>query len=210
MIHDRQRLALEAKAFLLDWLVWAYMPAAVLYFSRDSISDAGLGGWLYGAAALAGLVLAAILGKVGVTIGERLVGLAPLPPVEERGQTRQTPWYRTQLGWTAALLAIITFVLGWQITEINLYYVFTRADKLTNMTDRLLRPYWPVIGALLEKMIETIFLALMATIMSVPIAAIVSFFCGSQHHVQDLGQVGHSASGLCTRRSGRLGGQLAV
>ena len=76
---------------------------------------------------------------------------------------------------TGAILAIVTLVLGWNITEINLYYVFTRADRMANMTDRLFRPYWAVFPALIEKMIETIFLALMATVISVPIAAVLSF-----------------------------------
>ena len=175
MNNENVTLKAHLQAFLLDWLIWAYMPAAILYRFRDQVGKSSLGAWLYVGAVLVGFVLAAVMEKVGTTIGIRILSLVPEEPLEERGKKKQVSWYRTQIGWTAALLAVITFVLGWHITEINLYYVFTRADKMRNMTDRLFRPYWPVLGTLIEKMIETIFLALMATIMSIPLAAIVSF-----------------------------------
>ncbi|MHB1318600.1 MAG: ABC transporter permease subunit, partial [Anaerolineae bacterium] len=131
--------------------------------------------WLYVASAIIGLLLALILETKGLTIGERVVGLVPAE-IEVEGVARpRVPWYRSQLGITGLILGVVTFVLGWNITEINLYYVFTRADRMANMTDRLFRPYWAVFPALIEKMIETIFLALMATLISVPIAALLSF-----------------------------------
>ena len=163
------------KAMLLDWLIWAYLPVAVLYFFHTELKDLSYLAWLYAGAVLFGLILAIVLEATGVSIGKRLFGIVAEEPVEERGTTARAPWYKTQIGITAVLLAVITFVLGWRITEINLYYVFTRADKMTNMTDRLLRPYWPVIGTLFEKMIETIFLALMSTVLAIPLAIIVSF-----------------------------------
>ncbi len=165
------------KAFLLDWLIWAYVPVGFVYLFRDTVSDLPFAVWLYLGGVGLGLVLALLLEIFGgITIGEKLVGLAPEIPVEERGKYKRAPWYKTLVGLTALLLFVETFVLGWNITEINLYYVFTRADKMQNITDRLLRPYWPVFGTLIEKLIETIFLALMATVGAIPLGALVSFF----------------------------------
>lgn len=165
----------RAKAIALDWLIWAYVPAAIVYFFRDTLSGKPYSAWLYAASVIVGLLLALILEAKGLTIGERVVGLAPAEVEIEGVARRRVPWYRTQLGITGLILGVVTFVLGWNITEINLYYVFTRADRMANMTDRLFRPYWAVFPALIEKMIETIFLALMATLISVPIAAVLSF-----------------------------------
>lgn len=164
------------KALALDWLIWAYIPAAIAYYFRDTLAKLPYRAWIYLASIPIGLVVALILENTGTSLGERIVGLAPERSEETPLPQRRTPWYRTQVGVTAALVGIITFVLGWKITQINLYYVFTRADRMANMTDRLLRPYWPVMGTLIEKMIETIFLALMATVISIPLAALVSFF----------------------------------
>ena len=176
MTHDRERQKAHLQAFALDWLIWTYVPAAITYFFREELADSGISLWLYLAGIVLGAVLAAVLEHSGNTLGHRIVGLIPETPIEQRGMTRRAPWYQTQIGWTAAIVGVVTFVLGWRVTEINLYYVFTRADKMTNMTDRLFRPYWPVIGSLIEKMIETIFLALMATVISIPLAAVISFF----------------------------------
>ena len=164
------------QGFLLDWLIWAYLPVASLYFFHEDLKDLPYVIWLYLGAVLLGLVLAFILQTKGTTIGKRLTGQVPEEPIETRGSKKGTPWYKTQIGITALFLGVVTFVLGWRITEINLYNVFTRADNMTNMTDRLIRPYWPVIGSLIEKLIETIFLALMSTALAIPIAVIVSFF----------------------------------
>ena len=166
---------MRIRAFLVDWLIWTYLPVSVLYFFRKELARSLPIAWLYLGSIALGAVLALVVESQGTTIGERLSGLTPEEPLEERGKSGQAPWHRTQIGWTAVVLMAVTFVLGWRVTEINLYYLFTRADRMQNMTDRLLRPYWPVIGVLIEKMIETIFLALMATVLAIPLAAIVSF-----------------------------------
>ncbi len=84
-------------------------------------------------------------------------------------------WYQTQMGIVSILLVIETLILGWRITEINLYRLFTSAYKMDNVTKALFRPEWGVLGIVLERMIETIFLALMATILAIPVAAVLSF-----------------------------------
>jgi len=79
--------------------------------------------WVYLGAVLLGLVLAFVLESNGTSIGERVLGLVPEEPLEEKGREKGAAWYQTQIGWTAAILAIVTLVLGWHVTEINLYYV---------------------------------------------------------------------------------------
>ncbi len=169
---SRERL----RALALDWLIWAYLPAAVLYYFRASLKGVPGAAWFYLATIPVGLVVAVVMQRFGHTLGERATGLAAAAAAPEGLARRGPPWYRTQVGWTAVILALVTFVLGWNITEIDLYSVFTRADRMANIVDRLVRPYWPVLGVLIEKMVETIFLALMATALSILLAALVAFF----------------------------------
>jgi len=161
----------RVQSLLLDWLIWAYMLCGGVYFFRDQLSGSALALPLYLGGVGLGLIIAVVLARLGGTLGQRIVGISPRPTGKKR-----VPWYRTQAGFTATLLGVLTFVLGWQITEINLYYVFTRAENMTNMTERLVRPYWPVLGMLIGQMIETIFLALMSTFISIPLGVLVSFF----------------------------------
>ncbi|NLG26896.1 MAG: phosphonate ABC transporter, permease protein PhnE [Chloroflexi bacterium] len=155
------------QALLVEWLIWVYTFAGIAYYFRKSLHGTPLALPVYLAAVVLGLLVAYPLRKRGNSLGGRIAGL-PLT-----GERR--PWYRTLWGITAMLLAVLTFVLGWQITEINLYYIFTRASNMQNMTERLMRPYWPVLGTLIEKMIETIFLALVSTALSIPLGVLVSF-----------------------------------
>ena len=164
------------RAVALDWLVWTYLPAAVLYYWRGQLRGNPLTVWFYVTTIPAGLLVALLMQRFGRSLGELSAGLAGSPPAENGVARRGAPWYHTQAGWTAVILAVATFVLGWNITEIDLYSVFTRADRMGNIVDRLVRPYWPVFGVLIEKMVETIFLALMATALSIPLAVLVSFF----------------------------------
>lgn len=164
------------KALALDWLMWAYVPLAIVYFFRDRLHGHPYTVWLYLGGIALGLIVALVLERKGITLGERILGLVPPEPEVEGVVPPRTPWYRTLVGITGLILGVVTLVLGWNITEINLYYVFTRADRMANMTNRLMRPYWEVFPVLIEGMIETIFLALMSTVISVPIAALLSFF----------------------------------
>jgi phosphonate ABC transporter permease subunit PhnE len=204
------RLNSRLRALLIDWLIWAYVPAAAVYYHRAAVARLPYGVWLYWAAIPVGLALAFVMQATGTTIGERIAGAHGEATDQERAAERRVPWYRTQVGLTAAIVAVVTMVLGWRITQINLYYVFTRADRLTNMTDRLFRPFWPVMGALVEKMIETIFLALMATVISIPIAVLVSFFAARNLMYRLTSAYGTLATGFVgALLLSRLGSSLA-
>jgi len=167
------------RALALDTLIWAYLPAAILYYYREALRDNPLAPWLYAATIPLGLIVAVVLERGGRRVGGRSLGESAVgleaPAAVEGAPQRRPPWYRTQIGWTAVLLSVVTLVLGWDITEIDLYSVFTRADKMGNVVERLVRPYWPVLGDLIGKMIETIFLALMSTVLSIPPAVVVAF-----------------------------------
>ncbi len=223
-------------SFVLDWLVWVYLLAAVIYYFREEISKGKLPfevpfslPTLYWLALFLGLEISILLSCFGSTLGKKLAGieivsndgsalnwgqgllrylalhLSNLPlclgslwmlgsnehltwhdrlsgsrvVVREDTLAEQArpapPWYRTQMGIVSILLVVETLILGWRITEINLYRLFTSAYKMDNVTKALFRPEWGVLGIVLERMIETIFLALMATILAIPVASVLSF-----------------------------------
>ena len=198
------------QAFMLDWLIWAYAVAGGLYYFRSSLTAAGVPASIYLIAFPIGALVAWLLERGGTSIGERVVMETGDESLAERASQRRTLWYRTQVGITGLFIGLLTFVLGWQITEINLYYVFTRADRMQNMTERLLRPYWPVIGSLVEKMIETIFLALMSTVISIPLAALVSFAAARNIMYRITARWGRSLGGVVLAAAGAVAGYWVV
>ncbi|NLX43661.1 MAG: hypothetical protein GXY79_09325, partial [Chloroflexi bacterium] len=119
------------QALAVDWLIWSYVPAAIIYLFRNELHGHAYTLWLYLGSVALGLILALVLSKVGDTLGARAVGWSAVEEGAEAAPHHAVPWYRTLVGVTSLILAVVTFVLGWNITEINLYYVFTRADRLT-------------------------------------------------------------------------------
>jgi len=88
--------------------------------------------------------------------------------------SKRVAWYRTSWGWCLALIIVVTLSSGVFLTEVS----FDRFNwnAATKMIRRLFRPDWT--GELvsgIELLLETIFMALMATLFAIPIAFSLSF-----------------------------------
>jgi phosphonate ABC transporter permease subunit PhnE len=219
-------------AFALDWLVWTYVLAAVVYFFRRPLAQApwvALGReWdasaLYVLSLALGFELAGLTGSLGRTLGHRFAGLyvdyhglgkgllrflawnVGLVPAglgswsmlrdrdglawhdrltgarvwSARGggtfaPPAGLPWYLTLAGLLSAWVAVETLILGWQVTEVDLYRLFTQAGKIGNVTRFLVRPNWTAAPRVIDAMIETVFLALMSTAFAIPAAFVLGF-----------------------------------
>jgi len=81
--------------------------------------------------------------------------------------------------WFGGLIVLLTFSLGWVITEMNmtalLSYDGIQGAKRIFLS--LFNPETAIIGMVLQAMIETIFIALMATAIALPVSFVVSFLC---------------------------------
>lgn len=83
-------------------------------------------------------------------------------------------WYRTSWGWCLALIIVVTLISGVFLTEVS----FKRFNwnAATKMIRRLFRPDWAgELASGIELLLETIFMALMATLFAIPIAFSLSF-----------------------------------
>lgn len=99
-----------------------------------------------------------------------LKGLRPRP---------EGSWWRTFSGIFTILVLALTVLLGWRITEVNLHSLFSAQGMAgaRRIFTALFTPEFDIIGITLEAMIVTIFIALMATVIAVPLAFVGSFFC---------------------------------
>ncbi len=88
---------------------------------------------------------------------------------------RRAPWYATSWGWAAAVAVGVTLVTGWVVTDVDLGRLASRAARTRHIWRALLSPdpdiFMPTVGA----MIETIYMALMATVLGVILAVPLSF-----------------------------------
>ena len=85
-------------------------------------------------------------------------------------------WTQTLRGWFAALLIELTFLTGWLITEVHLVTFLTQFNKATDIVRGLVNPSGEVLHQGLVLLVQTVFLAFMATAFAIPIAFAMSFF----------------------------------
>lgn len=88
-------------------------------------------------------------------------------------------WWKKPYVVFMLLLMTGTFVLGFQITDVSFRSLFSQEGLLgaQRIFTALLAPNWDIIGSVLSAMLETIFIALLATSIAIPFAFIASFFC---------------------------------
>jgi len=126
----------------------------------------------YSWAALAGLALAVawqlFYRWLGATPGRALV--IGVPEWE-----RDLVWTRTLRGWFTAVFIELTFFAGWLITELDLFAFLTKFSKARDIVYGLAHPSASVLHEGLVLLVQTIFLAFMATAFAIPVAFVLAF-----------------------------------
>ncbi len=140
-------------------------PTGFLLMAEEILDLLSYGRWAL-MAAVAALVWGRASDPVTLSPGRALVyGVDPEGP----------PWTRTLRGWFAVLLAQITFFTGWLITEVQLVQFLTQFGKARDIVRGLLDPSAVVLHQGVILLVQTIFLAFMATIFAIPVAFVLSF-----------------------------------
>ena len=78
-----------------------------------------------------------------------------------------------------AVLFVVTFIVGYYMSQIN-FYELTDVDGMLGMRRiviALFNPDWVILPEGMRAILETIFIAFMATLLAVPLAFIASFLC---------------------------------
>lgn len=162
--------------FAIDALFIAYLFVAVSYVSSRIATGTGTylavpGGFVV----LGTLLLAAAWGKFGTSVGLKAIqflrGIRPLAAEAPRSAR----WYRTLWGWSVAAVAVVTLVAATLITQVNFTYLVERFPYAADVVCRLLHPDWSLSGEAIGLAVVTVFMALVATILGVLVAAPLSF-----------------------------------
>jgi phosphonate transport system permease protein len=126
----------------------------------------------YGWAAAGSLVLALIWNlfyrQLGASPGRALV--LGVPEWE-----RDLEWTHTLRGWFVAVFIELTFFAGWLVTELDLLTLFTKFTKAADIVRGLMHPSSSVLHEGLVLLVQTIFLAFMATAFAIPVAFVLAF-----------------------------------
>ncbi len=92
-----------------------------------------------------------------------------------RETVRRRPWWQRLNAWIGVLVVILTFRVGFVLTEFEPRELVENVSDTFPVLSRLFHPDWSIVGPVIEKMVETVFLALMASALALPFAFGLSF-----------------------------------
>lgn len=156
------------------WAFWAALNVALLVLPF-AVMDDPLSALAFSCCLALVLGLGTLLRADGRSNAEIL---APLRLTIERQEDTSAipPWYARPNVWVVLGLLGLTFAVGAVVTDISLTALIENVDRTRPMISNLLDPDWSIAGRVIEKLIETVFLALMASALSLPFAFVLSFF----------------------------------
>ncbi len=97
-------------------------------------------------------------------------------PAYKKKQTA-TSWYKTFWGWQAIITLIVTFTVGLVMTKFSIYEL-TDPDGLSGalrLFGGIFSPDWSILPRAVNNIIETLFMAFIATALAIPFAFVLSF-----------------------------------
>ncbi len=121
-----------------------------------------------------GLISALLNKNKYKTLGEILFESAA-----NKSYSKSKVFYQTTWGWQLISFLVLTLGVGFAMTRFS-FTELADEDSLQQVMRLfygLLNPNWDILPKAIIKMIETIFLAFMATFLAIPIAFVLSFLC---------------------------------
>ena len=117
--------------------------------------------------AIISIIIGFVWGYSRTSLGAKIMGLAK--------ETKFAKWSSEIFAWT---LFNLTFIAGWLVTKISIIDLFSKEgiDGANRIFHALFTPEFGIFDDALFAIIETIYLALIATLLSIPPTLIISFF----------------------------------
>jgi phosphonate transport system permease protein len=176
-IIDR-KMNWNVKAFIIDTMVFSYLllvaalvimrPEEETLLNLQTITIWTLAGFVIGSLVTFTLHMSRVW-TLGTSIFEAQHEKLNRPPQE---------WYRTFWGWQLLIAFVITFVVGLKLTHFNINELLDEAGYMgaKRIFSALLNPEWSVLSTGIIAIIETIYIAFMATVIAIPFAFLLAFF----------------------------------
>lgn len=159
-------------AWAIDAALWSYMVlVAYKIIWQKLIEGERYGNFSWGATGwclLAGALCAGLLLLTRCSVGRAVMGLIPRDP--------EKPFFREPFVHLGLVTVALTFVAGLFITEVSLREFFSPAGLggAKRIFGALLSPNWSIFEQALFAGIETIYMAFIATTLSIPFAFVLS------------------------------------
>jgi phosphonate transport system permease protein len=180
--------SLDRRAFaaLLAFVEVAMLVAPLLWLG---LSPAGLTSAL-AAALLLGVPVAR--DAAGRSWAERWAGVRTV--VVPASRTARAPWHRSPNAWAVLVLLALTLLVGGFVTKLDPAELWRGVRRVRHVVGELADPDWSITARVLQGMVETVYVALLASLFALPFAFVLGFVAA--RNVTGGTVVGRLASGV--------------
>jgi phosphonate transport system permease protein len=172
-------MSTKIKPALLDSLSLGFLIIGALVLFLQPTQEALLQLGRVSLIALGCLLIATALTFGLYRRGSQTLGKIVFASVSESIAQRSLPWYSTFWGWQLLIVFIAMFYAAFEVTEFS-FFELTSPQGLAGarrIFSSLATPNFDILPQAILAIIETIFIAFMATVLAVPVAFVLSFFC---------------------------------
>jgi len=147
----------QLKIVLIEYALWLYMLACIAWLLLRLFSLS----LPVGIILIAPLIPAAILTSLKASLAAKILG-----------ETDLRKFWRYEAGFAIA----ISVLMAWMIVEVRPLAFFTQGANTAAILRGLFNPNTDLMVPMLAALVETIYLALLATVLAIPFAFVLSFF----------------------------------
>lgn len=153
----------KIKAILIDLIINSYMIIMINFLINY---------WFDKDLSLLPFLIFAFLLSFKCLVTKDSIGAYAMSMIKED----ETKIYKTYFFYSLLFCILLTLITGFIIVEISPAKFILRFSNAFNILKHLFNPNFTLFYPMLLKLIETIYLALMATILAIPFAFVLSFF----------------------------------
>ena len=152
-----------------EYVLWLYMLACLAWLLLR-LAELTVPGWL--------ILSVPVVPAALLSLGKDCIGTKVL------GGAKSAAWI-----WKleTALALLLSFVMGWVIVDVKPLAFFTQAANTESIIRGIFNPNPSELVPMLSALVETIFLALLATVFAIPFAFALSFFAAKNLMFGSLG-----------------------
>ncbi len=156
--HKRSEVIIKSgKYLLMEYLIWLYIVACLAWLSLR-IFELSVPAPV--------ILLAPLLPALGSILGRSSLAAKIM------GEESKNHLWK----YIAGLAILVSIVMAWVIVEVRPLAFFTQAQNTASILGGIFNPDPAELVPMLAALVETIYLALLATVLAIPFAFVLSFF----------------------------------
>lgn len=169
----------QIRRTVFDSITFAFLMVSLLSFiaqpTEEQMLNLGLNATIFAGALGLGALASIFLNTIGFATFGEVVFQAP----HLKTQREDKPWWKTFAGWHVLVTIIVTFIVGIYKTQFSILELLDEDGfaGATRLFYGLVNPNFALLPKAVLNIIETIFMAFMATALAIPFAFVLSFLC---------------------------------